>query len=618
MTEPIVGENRTKSEDATVTSKSSPFRHEDVLALIAEVEARLSNMRETVREHGEDDESLVRERTRLEREVHILEEERSRILARQCGLESQLAEARAARAATEARAETLAATLAAETSRFKEEAARLESTYERTVCASRDARAALSTELVIEFERRATEQQRRAESTAQALEDARAEFLAKTNEVDRLQAAREEAHREVLAARDALTKSVEEQTALTEQLASRDARTDELTAELVRLRGELAALRESGLPTQAASSEDPPSATLVDAAAAQSLNEEEIALAAEARIHQLMAPKVAQLAQAAAFLRKRKERLAALRAGLRRRAHALRALRQIYAQPRFDGEVGEEQLCGDIRGEEFAGYGVSNSVADSTNLASASALSTEREAIAVERQELIDLRAVLAASERALERRAQGTRLVTTCAAASIALAVAGFSSWHLAGAVFPAKTRASVELVATSRAPESKQDGQVDAKPLADEVTAALATDAFLGAVAGRISDRGRTHAEASVLASDLSSRVTLSQEGSTIHLALQGAGSDDTIATLDAVATAAMAELNRRPERRNDLLRIGIANARQEVGRTVFSHAETVADPARIWRAGAILGGFAILAAMAAGAMTWLARRASHPDVA
>jgi hypothetical protein len=207
---------------------------------------------------------------------------------------------------------------------------------------------------------------------------------------------------------------------------------------------------------------------------------------------------------------------------------------------------------------------------------------------------------------------------VTTSAAASIALAVAALISWNLAGSLFPEKSRASVELVASSRAPEAKQDGSVDAKSLADEVTAALSTDAFVGAVAGRISDRGRTHAEASALAADLSSRVTLAQEGSTIRLSLQGADTDDTVATLDAVATAAMAEVNRRPERRNDLLRVGIANARQEVGRTVFSHAETVADPARIWRAGAILGGFALLATLAAGAMVWLSRRATPTDVA
>lgn len=604
MTEPTVGENSIKSEDAAATSKTSPFRHEDVLALIAEVEARLSNMRETVREQGEDDESLIRERTRLEREVHVLEEERSRALARQCALESQLAEARAERASHEARAEALTATLTAEAKRWKGEAARLEVACERTLRESRDARTALSTELLVEFERRASEQERRAETIAQELEAARAELGANTNEIDRL--------------KGALAKRDEEHAVLVEQIACGDALAVEREVELDRIREEFAAFRASTLQAKAASSTDVSESTLSVDAATSTLDEEEVARAAEARIHQLMAPKVAQLAQAAAFLRKRKERLAALRAGLRRRAQALRTLRQIYAQPRLDGKVDEAQLRAEMRGEESEGLGATNSVAVAVHPASANLLSAEREAIAVEKQDLIELRAVLAASERALERRAQGTRLVTTFAAASIALALAGVSSWYLAGAVFPAKTRASIELVATSRAPESKQDGQVDAKPLADEVIAALTTDAFLGAVVGRISDRGRTHAEASALASDLSSRTTLSQEGSTIHLALQGAGSDDTIATLDAVATAAMAELNRRPERRNDLLRIGIANARQEVGRTVFSHAETVADPARIWRAATILGGFAILAAMAAGVMTWLARRAAHADVA
>lgn len=104
MTEPTVGENRTTSEDASASAKPSPFRHEDVLALIAEVESRLSNMRETVREQSEDDVSLTREHARLTREVGILEEERARVLERQCALESQLAAVRASHAEAEARA----------------------------------------------------------------------------------------------------------------------------------------------------------------------------------------------------------------------------------------------------------------------------------------------------------------------------------------------------------------------------------------------------------------------------------------------------------------------------------------------------------------------------------
>jgi hypothetical protein len=575
MTEPTVGENRTTSEDASASAKPSPFRHEDVLALIAEVESRLSNMRETVREQSEDDVSLTREHARLTREVGILEEERARVLERQCALESQLAAVRASHAEAEARA----ASFFSQSEHWKGEVERLEAACERTLVESRDARTALSTELLLEFERRASEQERRATEMAEALEVARADALALAGEVERL-----------------------------EQL---EQRLGALTEERAQLQNQL----ESARAAKTADSGE----FAAEVKAGQQPSEEEIACAAEARIQQLMAPKVAQLAQAAAFLRKRKERLAALRAGLRSRARALRTLRQIYAQPRLDAGMTEGS-----RDDSTMLHSVANAAACTEASASAtiaataasSSVATEREALAVERQELVDLRAVLAASERALERRAQGTRLGTTCALASMALSVAAFVSWQLAGAAFPEKSRASVELVASSRAPEAKQDGEVDAKPLADEVTAALSTDAFMGVVAGRISDRGRSHTEASALAADLSSRVTLAQEGSTIRLSLQGESTDDTVATLDAIATSAMAELNRRPERRSDFLRVGIANARQEVGRTVFSHAETIADPARIWRAGAILGGFAVLATMAAGVMVWLARRASHAD--
>ncbi|MEY2794761.1 MAG: hypothetical protein RIR10_477 [Planctomycetota bacterium] len=601
MIEPQVGESRNTNDDATMSAKPTVFRHEDVLALIAEVESRLSNMRETVREQSEDDVSLVRENARLEREISILEEERARVLERQCALESQLAALRASHAEVETRVETLCTA----SEHWKHEAERMEAACERTLAESRDARAALSNELMLEFERRAAEHERRAAEherragdyerqaaeMADALEAARADALALASEVERL-----EKHVGTL---------TEERTQLEAQLES--------------------AQVSQSADTSACDSPNSSDGFATIAQPAPQLDEEEIARAAEARIHQLMAPKVAQLAQAAAFLRKRKERLAALRKGLRHRARALRSLKQIYAQPRLDAGTSEGSAVDSFAAHatpyngEFAGAGEglgANSMAATTG--SAGALAAEREALASERQELLDLRTVLAASERALERRAQGTRLVTTSAAASIALAAAAFVSWNLAGSVFPEKSRATVELVASSRAPEAKQDGTVDAKSLADEVTAALTTDAFVGAVAGRISDRGRTHAEASTLAADLSSRVTLAQEGSTIRLSLQGGDTDDTIATLDAVATAAMAELNRRPERRNDLLRVGIANARQEVGRTVFSHAETIADPARIWRAGAILGGFAVLATLAAGAMVWLSRRAAPTDVA
>ena len=197
MIEPQVGESLNTSEDATMSAKPTAFRHEDVLALIAEVESRLSNMRETVREQSEDDVSLVRENARLEREISILEEERARVLERQCALESQLAALRASHAEVETRVETLFTA----SEHWKHEAERMEAACERTLAESRDARAALSNELMLEFERRAAEHERRAAeherrasdyerqaaAMADALEAARADALALASEVERLE-----------------------------------------------------------------------------------------------------------------------------------------------------------------------------------------------------------------------------------------------------------------------------------------------------------------------------------------------------------------------------------------------------------------------------------------------
>jgi len=355
--------------------------------------------------------------------------------------------------------------------------------------------------------------------------------------------------------------------------------------------------------------------------ATTAIDEEEIARAAEARIHQMMAPKIAQLAQAAAFLRKRKERLAAVRAGLRRKAQALRVLRQIYAQPRLDAGLAPVPSAlpaaspADVPSETTDGMYSTTTARDAS--VSDARIADERAELARERQELVDLRAILAASERSIEQRAQGTRLVTAAALSIAMLGVAGIASWHLAGAVGPDRVRATVELDVSSRTPEAKQEGAVDAKPIGDELTRALADEAFLGAVASRISERGRGHDEASALVAGLAERAQVSTEGAVVRVALVGEGSDATVSALDAVATSAVAELNRRSERRSDMLRVGIANARQEVGRTVFSHPEELADPTRVWRAGAILGVFAALAAAAAWTMTWLARRAAHADV-
>jgi len=683
----------------------------DVLALIAEVEKRLGDVRAQVHGQHEDGTALTRECDRLRGEIEILENERSRLLARQLSLESQLAEVRASEADVQALVESV-----------KIDAQR---DLERLAAEARDARTALSGELMLEFERRAAEAARRlaeAERAAQSMvlehanrvqdlhaEIARlatsltdAEHVKASLDAERDALVAERAtfadecsglsqERTILAAEletlrvDHESLRVDHDAAITErdhiaaELAARNnelaavsaelraqseelarqtdefdglsedqrglaARFDNARSECAQLQAEVEGLlRERDLLssrlTEAESAvraaedaaraaamqtsvvEESTGVAPVSSSGTTAIDEEEIARAAEARIHQMMAPKIAQLAQAAAFLRKRKERLAAVRAGLRRKAQALRVLRQIYAQPRLDAGLAPVPSAlpaaspADMPSETTDGV-YSTTIARDASVSDAR-IADERAELARERQELVDLRAILASSERSIEQRAQGTRLVTAATLAIAMLGVAGIASWHLAGAVGPNRVRATVELDVSSRTPEAKQEGAVDAKPIGDELTRALSDEAFLGAVASRISERGRGHDEASALVAGLAERAQVSTEGAIVRVALVGEGSDATVSALDAVATSAVAELNRRSERRSDMLRVGIANARQEVGRTVFSHPEELADPTRVWRAGAMLGVFTALAAAVAWTMTWLARRAAHADV-
>jgi hypothetical protein len=215
---------------------------------------------------------------------------------------------------------------------------------------------------------------------------------------------------------------------------------------------------------------------------------------------------------------------------------------------------------------------------------------------------------------------------MTTAVAIALAFsALAALASWHLAGALAPTPALAQVELSVSSRAPEGQQRGAAaqDDSNTADStghgarieqwIDARVAEESFAGVVAGRLLDRGRTRAEGDALAASFADRLSVESEGSTVRLALRGQGLDETSATLDAIATSIVTEANRDPARRSDFLRVGIANAKQEIGRTVFAHAEALPDPERVIRAGGFFGGFFAAAAVVAGVFAIFARRAT-----
>ncbi len=305
----------------------------------------------------------------------------------------------------------------------------------------------------------------------------------------------------------------------------------------------------------------------------------EAVAAAQIQFTSMMEPKLVALTKAAVFLRTRRARLNALHRGVKARMRELREER-----------VRRPIVSGDAQ------------------------VAAEREALANERNEITELRAMLMATEHSLAQRAAAMRPWTS-AAISIAFAAAGaLTSWHLSGVIAPSPVLATIDLGVTSRAPEAKQDQAADAAPIAAWITETLPSEAFAGMVAGRLHERGRTRSESDAMALGLAERLTIEQTGPTIRLGLRGSGADASVATLDAIATSVVIESNRDVVRRSDLLRVGIVNAKQEVGRAVFASVEVLPDPTRLLRAGTLFAGFALLAGLFVMTFTIIARKTAR----
>jgi hypothetical protein len=221
---------------------------------------------------------------------------------------------------------------------------------------------------------------------------------------------------------------------------------------------------------------------------------------------------------------------------------------------------------------------------------------------------------MLHASEASIARRTAGTRFLTSATLCTALLGIGAACAWQVAGVIAPAPVLATVELEVGSRMNETKSDpnaAAVDAAPIAALIKERVGDPLWGGMVATRLSERGRTRAEADALVANLAERVSVTPEGSTVHIALRGSDELATRTTLDAIATTAVAEANRDTARRSDYLKVGIANAKQEVGRTIFSAAEVLPDPKRLSRAGALLGITALVGAGLVGVLALIARR-------
>ena len=422
---------------------------------------------------------------------------------------------------------------------------------------------------------------RAADRARTALEDERARLLERQIALESQVASLRAAEAERDAAREALMRAAHRLTDLANLADAQEKRIAELETE-----------RKIGLNTER-----------------KAERKAELETDVEARVREVLAVRVEQLADVARFLKTRRERLAALRRGLRMRARSQRVLRQVYADaidPNVEAPpVAETRECDGI-----------------ANPAAASAVA-DREARILALDEPMAAHEPDAFDEGPPLRRAGPFDLAARAAVIATGLALVATVSWFVAGAIVPERVVGSVEIEVARRDPAPvsttpSADGttrapkrEIDAAPVAGWIRGRLADADFAGAVAVRLADRGKSDAEAGALVEDLASRASIDVANDRIALALPGEGAEPTAALLDAVATTAVFEANRDPARRTDGLRLEVANARREVGRTVFAHVEPVADEGRPVRAAIVAGALLSLAALATAGLRALARR-------
>jgi len=290
----------------------------------------------------------------------------------------------------------------------------------------------------------------------------------------------------------------------------------------------------------------------------------------QAQIQQTIMPRLAHVAE---FLRVRKQRLVGLHQALKRRAQALRVLRQLYqAQPQILAQEAEavtaERAMLEQERVEF----------------NAQRAQLEKQAASV-----ATLDARLKRQNRLLARVMHVGKVGAMVGAAMVLLASSAWMCWVVAAAIAPKDAVASVELQTANRVTEATL---ADAGPIATWLTEMLKNEAFRGTIAGRLTDRGYSRADADALVAPIAESVHVEHLGSSILLTMRGKGVDQSVALLDALVAVAISESARQPERAADQLRLTVLGARQELGRTVVSRGMLMKDETHLMRTGVLFG--------------------------
>lgn len=223
-----------------------------------------------------------------------------------------------------------------------------------------------------------------------------------------------------------------------------------------------------------------------------------------------------------------------------------------------------------------------------------------------QREELRHVQEMLAASERRQLGSAARSRGLFAAAWCMVVTAVVAASAWFAAGAVWPVPSVASVDLVAKVRdgerlSPEMDTTWQAVHRD-------ALKDDAFRAAVQRRMSDRGLNALGGSREMNAWLDGVHVDSDGpGALRLIASGPDNDTVITALDTLATTLANESPRLLRARGDLPKAMIAAATAVPGRVTYSTIVPQTAPAdRLQAAAMLFSGVAALG-LAGGAVVY-----------
>jgi hypothetical protein len=212
-----------------------------------------------------------------------------------------------------------------------------------------------------------------------------------------------------------------------------------------------------------------------------------------------------------------------------------------------------------------------------------------------ERQHLLDVRKMLAASEQQMIRRWARQRAVFSFACVGIILAVSAAASWVVVNQLYPPKLSASVVLEARARAgaPAPTPDQLQEWSTWHSQV---VTDSSFQQTLAKRMADRNLDQwSRQEQVASTLSKQVVVAaDQPGVVMFSMAGPDGGEMTAFLDVLAQTVLTESNKQAGRRSDNATTVATGERKEEGRVLYASLNPLPlSDDRMMRALPIFGG-------------------------